>query len=239
MPELCSLSLSCWLSFLAEPVVDHGPNMELEKAKARLIASLRCEIKDERVLEVMARIPRERFVPPDDQPYAYEDRPLPIGFGQTISQPLIIALMTEALKLTGNEKVLEVGTGSGYQAAILAELARLVVTVERVPALAERAKQLLQGMGYDNVKVFPAQETLGWQQEAPYDAIMVTAAAPKVPPDLMAQLAIGGRMVIPVGSRYLQELCLVVRGRKRNKVENLGGCRFVPLIGKAAWENEE
>ncbi len=207
-------------------------------ARARLIDGLRLEVKDERVLAAMTRIPRERFVPSDQQPFAYEDRPLPIGLGQTISQPFIIALMTEALKLTGSEKVLEVGTGSGYQAAILAELARLVITVERVPVLAERAKELLKSMGYRNIKVYLAEPTLGWQKGAPYDAIMVTAAAPRVPPDLMAQLAIGGRLVIPVGSRYVQELCRITRGKRKNRVENLGGCRFVPLIGKGAWEDE-
>jgi len=212
--------------------------MDLEATRAKLIEHLSIEIRDKRVLAAMARIPRERFVPPEQQPFAYEDRPLPIGFDQTISQPFIIALMTESLKLTGSEKVLEIGTGSGYQAAILAELARLVVTVERLPALADGAKRVLDSLGYTNIRVHLAEETLGWQSEAPYDAIMVTAGAPRVPVDLLAQLAIKGRMVIPVGSRYVQELYKITRRRRKNIVESLGGCRFVSLVGKDAWEEE-
>jgi len=146
--------------------------------------------------------------------------------------------MTEALELTGSEKVLEVGTGSGYQAAILAELARFVVTTERLPALAEAAGKALDSLGYANVEVRLTEETLGWRAGAPYDAIMVTAAAPRLPADLLAQLAIRGRMVIPVGSRYVQELFKVTRHRTKNTVQNLGGCRFVSLIGKDAWEEE-
>lgn len=212
--------------------------MDLEAERARLIEHLRTEIKDERVLAAMARIPRECFVPLEAQPLAYEDRPLPIGFNQTISQPFIIALMTEALELTGSEKVLEIGTGSGYQAAILAELARLVVTTERVPALAESAKRALDSLGYDNVEIHVTGEVLGWWAGEPYDAIMVTAAAPQVPANLLAQLAINGRMVIPVGSRYTQELYKVTRHKTKNTVQKLGGCRFVALIGKDAWEEE-
>ena len=210
--------------------------MDFEAARARLIEHLSAEIKDKRVLAVMAHIPRERFVPPESRHLAYEDIPLPIGLEQTISQPFIIALMTEALELTGSEKVLEIGTGSGYQAAILAELAGLVITVERLAPLAKAAKRVLKSLGYSNIEIHLAEETLGWLGGAPYDAIMVTAGAPRVPPDLLAQLAIGGRMVIPVGSRYLQELCKITKHKKKNKVQNLGGCRFVSLIGKNAWE---
>ncbi len=212
--------------------------MNFETARAGLIEHLRTEIKDERVLTAMARIPRERFVPLKKRPLAYEDRPLPIGLDQTISQPFIIALMTQALELTGNEKVLEIGTGSGYQTAILAELARLVITVERLPALAEGAKKMLDSLGYTNVVMHLAQETLGWPDDAPYNAIIATAGAPRVPPDLLAQLAIGGRMVIPVGSLYTQELYKITRHRNKNEIQNLGGCRFVSLIGKGAWEEE-
>ena len=212
--------------------------MDFDAARARLIESLRSEIKDKRVLEAMARIPRERFVPPEERHLAYEDRPLPIGLDQTISQPFIVALMTQALELTGGEKVLEIGTGSGYQAAILAELARLVITVERLPALAEAARKVLNSLGYTNVLVHLAKETLGWPDEAPYDAIIATAGAPRVPPDLIDQLAIGGRMVIPVGSLYVQELYKITRRRKKNTIQNLGGCRFVSLVGKGAWEEE-
>jgi protein-L-isoaspartate(D-aspartate) O-methyltransferase len=212
--------------------------MDFEAARAELIEQLSTEIRDKRVLAAMRTIPRELFVPPEGRHLAYQDKPLPIGYGQTISQPFIIALMTEALELKGKEKVLEIGTGSGYQAAILAELAGRVITTERVKPLAEMAKKLLDRLGYSNIEVHLAEETLGWRREAPYEAIMVTAAAPKVPPDLIAQLAIGGRLVIPVGSRFVQELCKISRGRKKNRIENLGGCRFVSLIGRGAWEDE-
>lgn len=210
--------------------------MDFEAARAKLIEHLAAGIRDQRVLAAMARVPRERFVPVENRHLAYEDRPLPIGLEQTISQPYIIALMTQALELTGEEKVLEVGTGSGYQAAVLAELASLVITVERLAPLAEAARKRLDSLGYTNIKVQVAEDTLGWQDEAPYEAIMVTAASPRVPVDLLTQLAIGGRLVIPVGSRYAQELYKVTRKRTGNMVENLGGCTFVPLVGKDAWE---
>ena len=212
--------------------------MDFEAARARLVEHLTSEIRDERLLAAMAHVPRECFVPPEIQELAYEDSPLPIGLNQTISQPFIIALMTEALELTGKEKVLEVGTGSGYQAAILAELARSVITVERLPALVDRARSVLNSLSYTNIEVHLAETTLGWQAEAPYDAIMATAGAPRVPADLLAQLAIGGRLVIPVGSRYVQELYKITKHRKKNIVQNLGGCRFVSLIGEDAWEEE-
>ena len=209
--------------------------MDFEAERARLIEHLSREIKDRRVLEAMARIPRERFVPKESRHLAYEDIPLPIGLEQTISQPFIIALMTEALELTGAEKVLEIGTGSGYQAAILAELTRRVVTVERLPKLAETARKVLDSLKYRNIEIHLSGETLGCPEEAPFEAILVTAGAPGVPPELISQLALGGRMVIPVGSRYLQELVKITRQRKKNRIDNLGGCRFVSLIGKGAW----
>ena len=210
--------------------------MDFAAARARLVEHLGTEIKDKRVLAAMSQIPRELFVPPEQQRLAYEDRPLPIGLDQTISQPYIIAVMTAALELTGTERVLEVGTGSGYQAAILAELTRHVDTTERLPALAEKARRVLDKLGYNNIEVHLTKETLGWQKGAPYDAIMVTAAAPRVSADLLAQLAVDGRMVIPVGSRYMQELTKITKSRKGNRIQNLGGCRFVSLIGKDAWE---
>jgi protein-L-isoaspartate(D-aspartate) O-methyltransferase len=182
-------------------------------ARAKLIQHLRHEIKDERVLKAMERIPREKFIPQSSQQAAYEDRPLPIGLGQTISQPFIIALMTEALELKGQEKVLEVGTGSGYQAAILSELAKWVITVERLDTLACQAEAVLRQLDYKNVKVHVAGPVIGWPEEAPYDAIMVTAAAPVVSPELLEQLAVGGRLVIPVGSRFEQQLVKVVKGQ--------------------------
>ena len=212
--------------------------MDTETARARLIKHLRREINDERVLSVMAGVPRERFVPEEQWHSAYEDRPLPIGQGQTISQPLIVALMTEALGLTGDEKVLEIGTGSGYQTAILAELAGSVVTVERLPSLANSAQMVLESLGYTNITIHQAGRTLGWPEEAPYDAILTTAGAPSVPPELLAQLVIGGRLVIPVGSRYTQELYKITRKKNRDIVQNLGGCRFVSLVGEGAWDDE-
>jgi len=212
--------------------------MDFAAARAELVKHLGTEIRDKRVLTAMAHVPRERFVPPGEQQLAYEDMPLPIGLDQTISQPFIIAIMTEALELAGDDKVLEVGTGSGYQAAILAELSRLVITTERLPALAEAARKVLDSLGYKNVVVHLAEETLGWQKEAPYNAILVTAGAPRVPTDLLAQLAIGGRLVIPVGARYVQELYKITKRRRKNIIQNLGGCRFVSLIGKDAWDEE-
>jgi len=210
--------------------------MDFGAARASLIEQLSAEIKSERVLVAMARVPRERFVPKASQHMAYLDMPLPISEGQTISQPFIVALMTEALELTGDEEVLEVGTGSGYQAAILAELARRVITTERLPSLAEEARKVLSSLNYKNIEVHIAEETLGWPYEAPYKAIIVTAGAPNVPETLVNQLAIGGRLVIPVGSRYVQELYKITRQKKKNVVESLGGCRFVSLIGKDAWD---
>jgi protein-L-isoaspartate(D-aspartate) O-methyltransferase len=181
-------------------------------------------------------VPRELFVSPDYYYAAYEDMPLSIGFGQTISQPFIVALMTQALKLKGDEKVLELGTGSGYQTAILAELAKRIVSIERIDKLAESAKKVLDKLGCANVEIHNAGETLGWPDGAPYDAIIVTAGAPHIPDILLEQLAPGGRMVIPVGSRWEQDLLKVIKRKRKHLVKNLGGCRFVPLIGPGAWE---
>lgn len=210
--------------------------MDLESARARLIECLSREISDKRVLAAMARVPRELFVPPESYYVAYEDMPLSIGFGQTISQPFIVALMTQALELKGDEKVLELGTGSGYQAAILAELARWVVSVERILELAESARRVLEKLGYTNIEIHIAEKSLGWPAGAPYDAIIVTAGAPRIPDALLEQLRFGGRLVIPVGSRWEQDLLRITKRRKGNLVESLGGCRFVPLIGDGAWE---
>ncbi len=212
--------------------------MDLEEAKQRLFQHLRREIKDERVLQAMARVPRELFVPSSSRSLAYEDIPLPIDMGQTISQPFIVALMTAALELTGTEKVLEIGTGSGYQAAILAQLAWWVVTVERHQQLADAARKLLAELGYTNIEVHLAEKTLGWCKGAPYQAIIVTAGAPKVPHELLAQLAEGGRLLIPVGSHYDQELLKIVKRRGELLSQNLGPCRWVPLIGEGAWSEE-
>ena len=208
-------------------------------ARENLVRALRFEVRDERVLSAVSRVPREHFVPPDLRRYAYEDRPLPIGRGQTISQPLMVVMMTEALHLRGDEQVLEVGTGSGYQAALLAELATHVVTVERVEELAEQACLRLYELGYCNVEVHTAGHSLGWPAGAPYDAIVVTAGAPRVPRALLRQLAVGGRLVIPVGQRRLQQLLYVAKTPRGTMVRKLGECRFVPLIGPDAWPDEE
>jgi protein-L-isoaspartate(D-aspartate) O-methyltransferase len=212
--------------------------MNYEAARAALFRGLKAHIEDEQVLKAILRIPRELFVPPEMKHLAYEDRPLSIGMGQTISQPYIVALMTEALELTGIEKVLEIGTGSGYQTAILAELSSLVITVERIPELAAAAKERLDALGYKNIIVQIAEPDIGWQADAPYDAIIVTAAAPFIPEKLLSQLAVGGRMVIPVGSRYEQDLYKVIKHADKNEIRNLGGCRFVSLIGEDAWDEE-
>ncbi len=208
----------------------------LEAAKTDLIRNLNLEITDKRVVKAIKHVPREVFVPQEYCYAAYEDRPLSIGFGQTISQPFIVALMVQALELRGNEKILELGTGSGYEAAILAELAKQVITVERVPELAASAKQVLQKLGYFNIKVHVTHNDLGWLENAPYDAIIVSAGAPSIPNILLGQLAWGGRLIIPTGSRWQQELTKVTKLKKGNKVENLGVCYFVPLIGEGAWE---
>jgi protein-L-isoaspartate(D-aspartate) O-methyltransferase len=210
--------------------------VDFERARQSLFNSLDYEIADNRVVEAMRRVPREAFVPQEQYHAAYDDRPLSIGFGQTISQPFIVALMVQALGLRGDEKVLELGTGSGYEAAILAELAQKVVTVECIPELAESARQVLDKLGYSNFEVHIAGKTLGWPDGAPYDAIIVSAGAPTVPQVLLEQLTWNGRLVIPVGSRWQQELLRVTKLRKGNNIENLGGCYFVPLIGEDAWE---
>ena len=209
---------------------------DLERAREHLLEYLDHEIADKRVTEAMRRVPREAFVSPEQYHTAYDDRPLSIGFGQTISQPFIVALMIQALELNGQEQILELGTGSGYEAAILAELAQRVVTVECIPELAESARQALDTLGYSNIEVHIAGKTLGWPEGAPYDAIIVSAGAPGVPQVLLEQLAWDGRLVIPVGSRWQQDLLRVTRLRKGNRIENLGGCYFVPLIGEGAWE---
>jgi protein-L-isoaspartate(D-aspartate) O-methyltransferase len=195
-------------------------------------------VLDPRVLAAMAKVPRHRFIPRHLWEQAYSDYPLPIGEEQTISQPYIVALMTEALELSGPEKVLELGTGSGYQAAVLGELAAEVFSIERISSLARVAEQVLASLGYANVHVIVADGTLGWSAEAPFDAILVTAGSPQVPPPLLDQLAMGGRLVIPVGDRYTQTLTRVRRTPDGLKHEYLGGCRFVKLIGRHGWQAE-
>ena len=192
-------------------------------------------IKDERVLEAMGKIPRHLFIEEALAGEAYNDHPVPIGEKQTISQPYIVALMTETLKLKGDENTLEIGTGSGYQTAILAELSSRVYTVERIKSLLVNARKLLAELGYSNILFKAFDGTLGWNEYAPFDAIMVTAGAPSLPGPLMDQLADNGRMIVPVGDRYSQELIKVIRKGSNLKQENLGGCRFVNLIGVHGW----
>lgn len=192
-------------------------------------------IKDEATLRAMGEVPRELFVPEDRRYQAYADGPACIGDGQTISQPYMVALMTEALEITPTDKVLEIGTGSGYQTAVLAKLAREVVTMERIEGLADKAKTVLNELGYDNIVYVTGDGTKGYPELAPYDGIIVTAGAPHVPEPLKEQLAEGGRIVIPVGDRTFQQ-CLQVRktdGRFMEKT--LAGCTFVPLLGEEGW----
>ncbi|HQN19374.1 MAG TPA: protein-L-isoaspartate(D-aspartate) O-methyltransferase [Syntrophobacteraceae bacterium] len=212
--------------------------VNFQKARDRMVETQLAGrgISDSRVLEAMRRVPRHLFVEEALQEQAYSDFPLPIGEKQTISQPYIVALMTVTLGIEGHEKVLEIGTGSGYQAAILAELADRVFSIERFPGLAYRANQILQKLGYRNVIIRVADGSLGWPEEAPFDGIIVTAGTPRIPDPLIDQLAIGGRLVIPVGGKISQELVLVERTPEGKKVTELGGVRFVDLVGKWGWE---
>ena len=196
-------------------------------------------VSDPRVIDAMLRVPRHKFVEEALASQAYQDAPLPIGERQTISQPYMVAVMSEALALDGTEKVLEVGTGSGYQAAVLALLADRVFSLERIPALARRARKALDSCGYSKVNIRLADGTLGWQEMAPFDAIVVTAGAPDVPRDYLDQLAVGGRLVIPVGDRMSQVLMRITRiSEDEFKEEQLLGCRFVPLVGNHGWRDE-
>lgn len=195
----------------------------------------RRDIGDERVLAAMERVPRELFLPEGQRGRAYDDAAVPIGGGQTMSQPYIVAKMSELLSLDGDERVLDVGTGSGYHAAVLAELADEVVTIERVPELAERARANLASAGYENVEVRVGDGTLGVPERAPFDAIAVAAAAPDLPGALYEQLRLGGRIVVPVGGRLNQRLQLIVRSSEGPAVVRSVPCRFVPLLGEGGF----
>lgn len=212
---------------------------EVAWARERMLALVRQRISDPRIVEAMAAVPRERFVPEALRRSAYNDSALPIGEGQTVSQPLMVALMLDALMLRAGDRVLEVGTGSGYVAALLARLASDVVTVERIAPLLERAKATLASLGCQNVRAYLAGDVLGWPEGAPYDAILVSAGAPHVPRALLDQLADGGRLVVPIGTLREQEL---VRARKTTHgvdLARLGPCAFVPLIGDDAWRSDD
>jgi protein-L-isoaspartate(D-aspartate) O-methyltransferase len=193
-------------------------------------------IGDGRVLAAMGKVPREEFISADDAKNAYGDFPLPIGEGQTISQPYIVAAMIEALEVRPEDRVLEVGTGTGYQAAILGELAKEVWSIERHAELADRAREILQMLGYANVHVVTGDGSLGLAEHAPYDKILVAAAAPRVPETLVAQLADGGRLVIPVGTRQEQQVLVVRKMGEETVITQREGCRFVPLVGEQGWE---
>ena len=195
-------------------------------------------ITDGRVLAAMERVPREAFVPAELAEYAYDDSPLPIGEGQTISQPYIVALMAEAAHIGPGARVLEVGTGSGYAAAVLAELAASVVSIERHAALAEKARAALMELGYGNVEVIEGDGSRGVPERAPYDAILVAAGAPAPPDSLKRQLAEGGRLVIPVSADAHQTLCVITRRGDSYEEEDLGAVRFVPLLGEEGWDRE-
>jgi protein-L-isoaspartate(D-aspartate) O-methyltransferase len=193
-------------------------------------------ISDPRVLDAMTNIPRDEFVLSNNLREAYADTPLPIGYGQTISQPYIVALMTQCLELKGPEKVLEIGTGSGYQTAILCLLCDTVYSVEKHPELQERASRSLGTLGLHNVFLKTADGTNGWPEHAPYDGIIVTAGAPGLPPPLMEQLAVGGRLVIPVGDAFTQVLRKVIKTESGHDSADICGCRFVPLVGEYGWK---
>ena len=208
--------------------------------RAQMLDSLKKGgITDTRVMEAMAEIPRHYFVPEAFRHQAYDDDvSIHIGEGQTISQPRIVALMTESARIDPMDRVLEVGTGSGYQAAVLSKLARFVFTVERVASLARQAKSVLDQLGVDNVSIKVMDGTLGWRAQAPFDAILVTAGAPEVPEPLVEQLADGGRLVVPVGPRETQVLKIVERRGDRTFAHELKGACFVPLIGRHGWETD-
>ncbi len=197
-------------------------------------------ITDPRVIDAMLKVPRHLFVEEALQSQAYGDYALPIGEKQTISQPFIVAYMTEALRLKGGEKLLDVGTGSGYQAAVLGQLASRVYSVERIVSLARRARRVLDSIGSSNINIKVTDGTFGWEDQAPFDGILVAAGAPSVPEEYLKQLAIGAHLVIPVGTRGAQKLMRVTRvGAERFEEEELLDCRFVPLLGQHGWKNED
>lgn len=193
-------------------------------------------ITDHRVLAAMGEVPRHLFVKESLRAEAYDDNPLPIGEGQTISQPYMVAIMTELLQLYGHERILEIGTGSGYQAAVLSRLCKWVYTIETLERLSDNARKALAECGYDNISFRVGDGTLGWPEEAPFHGIIVTAGAPDVPETLVNQLALGGKLIIPVGDRFSQTLKRVVLTKYGTKVERHTGCRFVDLVGKHGWQ---
>lgn len=211
------------------------PNFRLQRQMMVELQIRQRGVREERVLAAFLEVPRHEFVPPEYLHEAYEDRPLPIGHGQTISQPYMVAVMTEALNLSGNERVLEIGTGSGYQTAILARLAQEVYSVEQHEGLGRQAEERLRNLSVTNATVVIGDGSGGYPPVAPYDGIVVTAGAPSVPPVLVEQLVDGGRLVIPVGDMYSQDLLLVVKQGDTVQQTVINQCRFVPLTGKYGW----
>ena len=194
-------------------------------------------IKNQKVLDAFRKVERHKFIPQDLRNSAYADFPVPIGEGQTISQPYIVALMTECLDLNPQDKVLEIGTGSGYQAAILAELVKEVYTIERFETLAKRAEAVLNDLGYTNIKIKVSDGTLGWEEAMPFDKIMITAASPRIPLPLTEQLRENGKLILPLGETFSQVLTLVEKKEGKLKSIDVCGCVFVPLVGKHGWKN--
>jgi len=236
MPEHAELRHGEQESGSAESPPQAAPDPYAELRREMVEKQIRSRgISDPRVLSAMERVPRHEFVPDAHRARAYEDSPLPIGEGQTISQPYIVAAMTAALQLTGTERVLEIGAGSGYQAAILSLLAAEVYTIERSATLAHSASERLARLGYRNVHVHCGDGTLGLPEFAPFDAILVGASAPAIPAPLAAQLAQGGRMIIPIGDTDSQELRLIERVGEGFHIRSLDPCRFVPLVGRYGW----
>ena len=212
--------------------------MEFATARNRMVESQLVSrgIKDARVLDTMRKVPRHRFVEEALVSQAYNDHPLPIGEKQTISQPYMVALMTEALELQGDDKVLEIGTGCGYQTAILAELAEKIYSIERIRPLSIKARRILDELSYFNVVLTVGDGTVGVKKESPFNGIIVTAGSPEIPQPLVDQLAMGGRLVVPVGDKYTQSLMRVVRTKEGIIKTDLGGCRFVNLLGRHGWK---
>ncbi len=242
MPHPIQLLIGlCLLCLLPGPL----PAGDEEAARRGMIEAIEADVRatsehlqrealDPRVLKTLGEVPRHRFVPEDQRTHAYENRPLPIGYGQTISQPYIVAIMTDLMDPQPDDRVLEIGTGSGYQAAILSRLTRRVYSLEIVEPLGEQARARLQSLGYDNVEVRIGDGYFGWEEQAPFDIVMVTAAASHIPPPLVKQLKPGGRMIIPVGSRFMTQQLLLVRKQEDGKlsVRQILPVRFVPLTGE-------